>query len=211
MIPTSESAAGTDPWVPESNAPFSESLHQFFNYLNKWWWVPLLRAGAGPYVGTPFSGYFVLLETVGRKSGEIRRAPLNYAIDSGSVYLLAGFGTRTAWYLNIQADPAVRVTLPGRAFSGVASTVTDPDERLRMAREVAKNGGFAGFMTGVNPRTAPDELLMKHLAGVPLVRIRPTGIETAPGDPGGRLWIPSLLVQLWLIARVFGWVRNRFR
>jgi hypothetical protein len=42
--------------------------------------------------------------------------------------------------------------------------------------------------------------------GLPLVRIRPTGIGSGPADPGGLMWIPvqvvTTVVSLWLVAKV---------
>ena len=42
-------------------------------------------------------------------------------------------------------------------------------------------------------------------AGLPLVRIRPTGIGFGPADPGGLMWVPMQVVDqratVWLGAK----------
>ena len=106
-------------------------LHHWFLLLNRWFGVPMIKAGLSPAWGTPYGGYFVLLRTRGRTSGEMREAPLGYGLADGNVYVMAGFGRRTQWLRNIQADPNVEVLLPGRALRGLAEEVTDPTERAR--------------------------------------------------------------------------------
>lgn len=56
------------------------------------------------------------------------------------------------------------------------------------------------------PGRSPQKLSGELEARVAELRV---ARERSPGDPGGRLWIPSLLVQLWLIAVVAGWLRGR--
>jgi hypothetical protein len=54
--------------------------------------VPALKMGLGRYVSNPLTGYLMILRTRGRKSGEMRDAPLCYAIVGEYVYCVAGFG-----------------------------------------------------------------------------------------------------------------------
>jgi deazaflavin-dependent oxidoreductase (nitroreductase family) len=165
------------------------ALRRFFKVLNRFFMVPMFRLGFGALLGTPFSGYIMVLKTIGRKSGKMRYAPVNYAVIDGCVYCLAGFGSVAHWYRNVQAHPGLELIMPGGAVAGVAEEVTAPDEYLRAARQVLKNGGFAGFMMGFNPFTASDDVLRDGLRGIPVLRIRPTGIGSGAADPGGLLWI----------------------
>ncbi len=182
------------------------TMRRVFGALNRYWWGPILRSGLGPLFGTPFGGYVMVLKATGRTSGRVRHVPLNYAIENGSVYCVAGFGPGAHWYRNIQADPRVEVILPSVTFAGLAETVTDDVERIRVLRQVLIGGGFAGFGLGVNPRTAPDEILRERSAGLPVVRIRPTGIGSGPADPGGWFWVVAqgavgFIVALWIVRR----------
>jgi len=101
-------------------------------------------------------------------------------------------------------------------LSGLAEVVTDADERLRAGRALTAALGVIGMVTlGVNPRTASDEELSHRTEGLPLVRIRPTGIAAGPLDPGGRAWIIYQLVAFWAswraIAVLARLVRRRAR
>jgi MYXO-CTERM domain-containing protein len=102
----------------------------------------------------------------------------------------------------LRAHPEVEVTLPGRTLAGVAEEVTDPQEALAALRQVLKNGGITGFSQGVNPFTAPDDILRDRTRDMLVVRIRPAGarVEPSPADPGGWFWLLPWLAGLWLIS-----------
>jgi deazaflavin-dependent oxidoreductase (nitroreductase family) len=219
--PPVESAAHHEQSRPESG-PWGEGLaypewvqralpamHDAFNAMNKYVGVPALKMGLGRYISNPLTGYLMILRTRGRKSGEMRDAPLGYTISGDCVYCIAGFGRRAHWYQNVLVDPKVEVILPGRSFSGLAEEVTDPDERLRVLPPLMRSMGVIAGMVGMgNPwRDSPAEIAAK-CEGMPLVRIRATGISAGPEDPGGRYWIVPMMVGAYLTLR---WLRRRSR
>lgn len=181
---------------------------QFFRLLNRFFMVPVFRLGLGRFMGNPLTGYIMVLKTTGAKTGRARYTPLNYAILNGHVYCLAGWGTIAHWHRNLRAHPEIECILPGGALAGVAEEVTDPDESLRATRQILKNAGFASVVTGFNPFTASDEALRDKTSGLPVVRIRATGIGSGAGDPGGWLWIVSWALHAiaiaWLLRRRSG-------
>ena len=173
-------------------APYSGAWHRALGALNIGFMVPALRAGLGPLLVTPIGGYLMVLVTRGRRSGQARYAPLDYAIVEGRVYCLAGFGERTQWLRNARVDPHVELILPGRRLRGIAGEVTDAAERSKAARAVLRAGGFAGLLAGCDPWHASDATIGRCLEGIPLVRIEPaTPLRPGPFDPGGRGWIPT--------------------
>ena len=182
-----------------------EPMHGAFLRVNRWVALPRLRAGLGPVFTTPLTGSLMILRTTGRKSGARREIPLGYAIVDGSVYCIAGFGPETQWFKNILAHPAVEVVLPLGAISGAAEEVTDPAEWSRAFRVLMTNMGIIGRATSGDVRGVPDDRLREMGAGLPLVRIRPTGIGSGPADPGGLMWVPvqaaSTLLTIWLGAK----------
>ncbi len=187
-------------------------MHRAFLTANRWLALPVLHAGLGPFWSLPFTGYMCILRTKGRKSGAVREAPLGYVIHEGAVYVCAGFGPETQWLKNVQADPHVEVVLTGRAISGVAEVVTDPDESVRAWRALTAALGIIGIATlGADPRRSSDEEVARRTEGLPLVRIRATGIAAGPLDPGGKAWIVYQLVGAWATWRAIGWVRGRVR
>ena len=50
-------------------------LRRAFRLLNRYWMVPLFRLGLGRWIVNPFTGYIMVLITIGRRSGQRRYAP----------------------------------------------------------------------------------------------------------------------------------------
>ncbi len=175
------------------------ALRRIFRLLNKYFMVPVFQLGLGVLVGNPFSGYIMVIKTIGHKSGKTRFAPVNYAIIDGQVYIMAGFGRVTHWFKNLQANPNLDVILPGRTISGQAVEVDDPQEALIAVRQILRNAGFAGFFEGYNPRRASDEQLQATLTRAPIIRIQPSGVHASLADPGGWLWWGLTLAALVLL------------
>jgi deazaflavin-dependent oxidoreductase (nitroreductase family) len=183
-------------------------MRRAFWVLNKFFMVPMIRLGLLPFMGTPVTGWVMMLTTTGHKTGKRRFTPVNYALINGDVYCLAGFGHRAHWYRNIQADAHVEAWLPSRPVAGRAEEVADPDERLGAIRQVLKNSGFATFLFGgINPFRIPDDRLREKVEDYCVIRIRPSGVGSGVGDPGGLLWvwwvatIVAAVVALMIILR----------
>jgi deazaflavin-dependent oxidoreductase (nitroreductase family) len=82
----------------------------------------------------------LLLTTRGRKSGALRRTALIYGQDGDRYLVVASNGGRPrhpAWYLNLQADPEVRVQVGAENFTGRATAATAA-EKPRLWRRMAE-------------------------------------------------------------------------
>jgi deazaflavin-dependent oxidoreductase (nitroreductase family) len=172
--------------------------HRLFKVFNRWFMIPVHRAGLGAWVGSPVGGYMLLLRVRGRKSGLVRETPLSYLVAEGSVWVVAGFGPATEWYRNLLADPRVEVRLPTRRITGTATEVRDPGDRERVLPAVVRATGLPAFLGGVNPWTATDGEILDRFGFVPLIRIDADGgpLEPGPDDPGGTAWVWRQLVVL---------------
>ena len=203
---SSTGAWGEDLGYPEWIEQYLPAVHGGFLAINKYVGVPALKMGLGRYMSNPLTGYLMILRTRGRKSGQMRDAPLGYTLIGDHVYCMAGFGRPTHWFQNVLADPHVEVILPSRTFSGVAEEVTDSEERRRVLAPLMRSMGVIVGMLGMgNPwRDDPAEIERK-CEGMPLVRVRATGIAAGPEDPGGRYWVvplaASALLGLWILRR----------
>lgn len=91
--------------------------------------------------GHLFMGFpTLLLTTLGRKSGKLRRTPLIYGQD-GDRYLLVASNAASpqhpAWYLNVVAHPQVTVQVKADAFTASARTAASQEKRLLWPRMAA--------------------------------------------------------------------------
>ena len=172
------------------------------------------RLGLGRYMAGPRSGYVLVLATTGRKSGQRRLAPLDFAEEGTAVYCTAGFGKSTHWLLNLQADPRCELWLPdGRRVVGRGKLVTDEDTRIRMLRKVLVRAGFATKIAepGLDPMAAPDDVIAelgaRYGRRYEIVEIQLGAPITGPGGPGDLKWVwPTAatgLVLGWLVRRLF--------
>lgn len=197
------------PPPPEPTASTAAAIrfgHAAFKVLNTTTTVPLLRAGLGPWMGTPVGGWLMLLRVRGRKSGLVREIPLSYMVDEGAAWVMAGFGPATQWYRNLLADPQVEIVLPGRTRRCVAEEVRDRATRRRVLPKLVRATGMPGYMSGCDPYRAPAERVLEATAWVPLIRLRPVGepIVAGPDDPGGLGWAwrqPIVLAASFWLGR----------
>lgn len=80
----------------------------------------------------------LLLETVGRKSGKKQVLPLIYGRDGDDFVIVASRGgapEHPAWYLNLRAEPRVRLQVGTEVFDAEARTASE-DEKARLWSEM---------------------------------------------------------------------------
>jgi deazaflavin-dependent oxidoreductase (nitroreductase family) len=106
----------------------------FLNVANRIdrWLVPATR---GRLSSAPGQNVCVL-ETVGAKSGQRRRAPLQYATDGDDLVVIASSGgapKHPAWFHNVRKNPELWVWANrGRSGDYVARVVEEGEERERL-------------------------------------------------------------------------------
>ena len=87
---------------------------------------PLYRVFRGGVVGDRV----LILHTRGRKTGAWHPIPLTYVLDRPGYAVIAsnwGRPAMPAWYLNLRADPDVRIEIGGRRVDGRAEVVAQSD------------------------------------------------------------------------------------
>jgi deazaflavin-dependent oxidoreductase (nitroreductase family) len=107
----------------------------------------------------------LLLTTVGRKSGAPLTIPLIFGSSDSSYVVVASKGgapTHPAWYLNLQANPDVRLQVKADKFSALAHTA-DAAERAKLwSLMVNIYGPYAQYQTKTDRQ-------------IPVVVLKPTG------------------------------------
>jgi deazaflavin-dependent oxidoreductase (nitroreductase family) len=98
----------------------------------------------------------VELETVGRKSGEPRRVPLNGRPDENGLWVISQHGRRAGWAYNITANPRVRVRVKDQWRSGTATFEPDDDVVAR-ARAIGGDGKLSGAAVAVGMRALQSD------------------------------------------------------
>jgi deazaflavin-dependent oxidoreductase (nitroreductase family) len=95
-----------------------------FKWLFK---IPILyyRLGLGWMIGKNF----LLLTTIGRKTGKFRSTPLEYVHDAqtGWYRVSPGWGGNTDWYKNLRHNPNISVNVGRRKFKALAEPAPDEE------------------------------------------------------------------------------------
>jgi deazaflavin-dependent oxidoreductase (nitroreductase family) len=76
----------------------------------------------------------VILETVGRRSGQPRRVPVTRMLDGDTLWIVTEHGRKAAYVRNIEANPRVRVRAGRRWRTGTATVLADYDWRALQRR-----------------------------------------------------------------------------
>ena len=67
------------------------------------------------------------LETVGRKTGQVRRVPVSAQFDNGGAWIISQHGTRSGWGRNIVDNPNILLRQGSKWRAGVAKFRPDDD------------------------------------------------------------------------------------
>lgn len=98
--------------------------------------VPLYRLSGGRIGGKVGKGPVLLLTTTGRKSGQLRTAPVLYLADGERFVVIntnAGNQKTPAWSLNLRANPEATVDVKGRRTE-VRARIAEGEERAELWR-----------------------------------------------------------------------------
>jgi deazaflavin-dependent oxidoreductase (nitroreductase family) len=67
------------------------------------------------------------LETIGRKTGQVRRVPVSAQFDNNGAWVISQHGTRSGWGRNIADNPNIRMRQGNQWRAGVATFRPDDD------------------------------------------------------------------------------------
>ena len=101
-----------------------KDMRLFFKYFNRFMLI-MWRFGLDRWLSFWPSGIgqFMVINHTGRKSGELRKTPVNFAEVDGEIYCVAGAGRTSDWYQNVLANPNVEIWLPDSRWSGNAEVI----------------------------------------------------------------------------------------
>jgi deazaflavin-dependent oxidoreductase (nitroreductase family) len=124
--------------------------------------LPLSRGRVSISVGQQVG----MLETVGAKSGELRKTPLLFIRDGDHVVLIASMGgapRHPSWLHNIRANPRVKFLGPGGATGDYIAREAQGDERGRLWDEaVDYYAGYATYKIRAGEREIPIVVLERR-------------------------------------------------
>src|SRR5215212_860585 len=109
----------------------------------------IFNVSKGRIFGKAFGMPFIELVTTGRSSGKERSTILSVPIvDGDRLVVVASFGgddRHPAWYLNLQANPEVGVTIAGSTRTMIARTATEEERAEFWPRITSTFEGYARY------------------------------------------------------------------
>lgn len=130
---------------------------------------------------------FVLLQHIGRKSGQVRSTVvevIGHDRAHDTYYIVSGWGKRANWYQNLLATPQITIQVGRRRLSVYAETAP-PAEGVRVLLEYRQHHPLATrelsrVLTGANlAKASPEELEHIVQEALPIVVLRPRAEQAA--------------------------------
>lgn len=121
----------------------SSHIHPPRGFSRTLWRLPIWLYRA--HLGWLITSHFLMLEHVGRKSGQTRQAVLEilkHDKASDVYYLAAGFGPSSDWYQNLLKTPQAKIQSGFRKVDVIAE-VLSVDEAERIITDYARRYPFA--------------------------------------------------------------------
>jgi deazaflavin-dependent oxidoreductase (nitroreductase family) len=151
---------------------------------------------------------FLVLTATGRKSGQPRRAALEYTVMDGKLYIVSAWGERAQWYRNVVADPHVTVQTHAGAAGMVARRVDDDAELARLFERFRHSPVWDIYLDALCiERDAADFVAKKDR--LYLLRLDSTGTPTPPPLEPDLEWVWWVVLALGVMALARRWLRSR--
>lgn len=141
--------------------------------------LPIYAFRAG--MGWLLPNNFVLLTTIGRKSGEPRRVMLEFSQFDGVYYVSSGWGRKSQWYQNIQenANVTMQIARSGRTIFGKASFDVTEAEMRAIYLQMLNSPVIDSYLASLGVEKTLEDVLAKR-DRFNMVRIERTTAEKAP-------------------------------
>lgn len=160
--------------------------------------IVLWRLGLGGLTGR----LFMIMTTIGRKSGQPRRTAIEYHEFNGKTYVLAAW-PKSDWYQNLLSDPRVTIQTAHGTQACVARRLTDDGELAQVFEFVEKNPFMRRFweMLGFN-LTREEFLAQKDRFYI--ITFEPTDQPTPPPLEADLKWLWAVIGISGLIGFLLG-------
>lgn len=165
--------------------------------------IVLYRMGMGKLFGR----LFMIITTVGRKSGLPRRTAIEFHQHKGRKYVTVGWA-KSDWYQNILANPAITIQTAAGVEHVRARRITS-DEELNEAWEVAERSFVIQTLMKMTGSTMTRESFLAQKDNIIILTFDPTDEPTPPALEADLRWIPSAVFNIMMTIMIRRWIKAR--
>lgn len=183
---------------PPHPIPYPDNL-----IIRKLYRVPILlyRLGLGKLIGK----YIMIISTWGRKSGKVRRTPIEYYRQGDYIYAISGFERDPDWYQNLRANPHVTLQT-NQGVHHMHARRPETDTEWQGVLEYLKESPVPALVIPEVIENLNDPEIRKQIRDWPVVFFEPTE-EPCPADLEiDLLWAWPLILLFLAVKITFGWL-----
>ena len=168
--------------------------------LVKWLYktpILLYRLGLGFVVGR----LFMIMTTVGRKSGQPRHTAIEFHEYKGRRYVFSAWGTKADWYRNLEANPTITIQTWRGAESVLARRITSEAELAEAFAFAMSNPSMRMMMKSVGVGSTLEQFFAQK-ERFTFITFDPTDHpvpESLKADLWW-LWLVFAVLIVWLLA-----------
>ena len=186
---------------PPRPIPYPESpiLRQLYR-------TPILLYRLG--LGKLFGKYVMIISTIGRKSGQVRRTPIEYHRAGETIYAISGFEKAPDWYQNLKAHPYVTLQT-NQGTHAMLARRPETTEEWQAVLDYLKASPVPTLAAPDLVQHLDDPEVQAQIRDWPVVLFEPTGEPSPEPLTADLFWaLPLILLALafeitfwWLISR----------
>ncbi|QRN83127.1 nitroreductase family deazaflavin-dependent oxidoreductase [Chloroflexota bacterium] len=174
--------------------------------IRKLYRTPILLYRLG--LGKLFGKYIMIISTFGRKSGKVRRTPIEYFRQGDFIYAISGFERDPDWYQNLKAHPYVTLQTAQGAHAMFARR-PETAEEWQGAMDYLKESPVPALVIPEIVEQLDDPKIQAQIREWPVVIFEPTE-EPCPEPLAVDLYWAWPLILLALAFEItFWWLLSR--
>jgi deazaflavin-dependent oxidoreductase (nitroreductase family) len=166
--------------------------------------ILLYRLGLGKMIGK----YIMVISTYGRKSGKVRRTPIEYYCIDKDIYAISGFEREPDWYQNLKANPHVTLQT-NQGVHHMLARRPETEEEWQGVFDYLRKSPISTLTIPEIIENLSDPKIRKQIQEWPVVFFEPTD-ETCPAVLEiDLLWTWPLILLFLAFELTFWWLISR--
>lgn len=182
--------------IPYPDSPIVQKLYR----------TPILLYRLG--LGKLFGKYIMIISTIGRKSGKVRRTPIEYHRSGDTIYAISGFEKDPDWYRNLKAHPYVTLQT-NQGTHAMLARQPETAEEWQEVFEYLKKSPVSNLSIPDTIDRLDDPEIQAQVREWPAVLFEPTDEPCPEPLPADLFWTWPLILFALAFEITFWWLISR--